>query len=147
MFAHINDLTAYLIIKEVADAIKTYNDAERRAETDRDQSYNAKDIVTSILSAIPDVAKLIKEIRAAQQPAIQPGKAVSIQKLPGCLVKKIIWDFLGDNLTPEQLGILGTWLEGNHEKPAAPDATVQSDSPSFNDGNHDPEPAKEENPN
>ena len=145
MFAHINDLTAYLIIKEVADAIKTYNDAERRAETDRDQSYNAKDIVTSILGAIPDIANLIKETRAAQS-TDRPSTSVSVQKLPGCLVKKIIWDFLGDNLTPEQLGILGTWIEGNHEKPAA-SATVPSDSPSLNDGNHDPEPAKEENPN
>lgn len=132
MFAHINDLTAYLIIKEVADAIKTYNDAERRAETDRDQSYNAKDIVTSILGAIPDIAKLIKETCAAQT-TDRPSTSVSVQKIPGCLVKKIIWDFLGDNLTPEQLGILGTWIEGNHEKPAA-SATVQSDSPSLNDG-------------
>lgn len=115
MIAHINDLTAYLIIKEVAAAINSDGANKRSAESVRTSTLTTRDIIQSIIEAIPDVAKLIKETRAAQQPAIQPGKAVSVQKLPGCLVKKIIWDFLGDNLTPEQLGILGTWLDGNHD--------------------------------
>ena len=113
MFAYINDLTAYLIIKEVAAAINSDYANKRSAESVRTSTLTARDIIQSIVEAIPDVAKLIKETRAAQQPADQPGKAVSIQKLPGCLVKKIIWDFLGDNLTLDQLCTLGKWLSDN----------------------------------
>jgi len=123
MFAYINDLTAYLIIKEVAAAINSDGANKRSAESVRTSTLTTRDIIQSIIEAIPDVAKLIKETRAAQQPAIQPGKAVSIQKLPGCLVKKIIWDFLGDNLTPDQLGTVGKWLSDNKASDPDPETT------------------------
>ncbi|MBO7462291.1 MAG: hypothetical protein J6T96_06820 [Bacteroidales bacterium] len=130
MFAYINDLTAYLIIKEVAAAINSDSANKRSAESDRTQSLTTRDILQSIIEAIPDVAKLIKETRAAQQPAIQPGKAVGIQKIPGRLVKKIIWDFLVDNLTLDQLGTLGSWLKENEgkadEKATAEDAAEKA---------------------
>lgn len=124
MFAYINDLTAYLIIKEVAAAINSDGANKRSADSVRTSTLTTRDIIQSIIEAIPDVAKLIKETRAAQQPAIQPGKAVSIQKLPGCLVKKIIWDFLGDNLTPDQLGTLGKWISDN--KASDPDPNPEN---------------------
>ena len=123
MFAYINDLTAYLIIKEVAAAINSDGANKRSADSVRTSTLTTRDIIQSIIEAIPDVAKLIKETRAAQQPAIQPGKAVSIQKLPGCLVKKIIWDFLGDNLTPDQLGTLGKWISDNKASDPDPETT------------------------
>lgn len=127
MFAHINDLTAYLIIKEVAAAINSDYANKRSAESDRTQSLTTRDILQSIVEAIPDIAKLIKGTREAQKPAIQPGKADSVHKIPGCLVKKIIWDFLGDNLTPDQLGTLGKWLSDN--KASNPDPEPENAEP------------------
>lgn len=116
MFAYINDLTAYLIIKEVAAAINSDGANKRSAESVRTSTLTTRDIIQSIIEAIPDVAKLIKETRAAQQPAIpnkDTGAVVEKFTLPKRLIQDIIWRFLGDNLTPDQLGTVGKWLSDN----------------------------------
>ena len=82
MFAYINDLTAYLIIKEVAAAINSDGANKRSADSVRTSTLTTRDIIQSIIEAIPDVAKLIKETRAAQQPAIQPRQSGQHPKTP-----------------------------------------------------------------
>lgn len=140
MFAYINDLTAYLIIKEVAAAINSDGANKRSAESVRTSTLTTRDIIQSIIEAIPDVAKLIKETRAAQQHNRRHGKAARIHKIPGCLVKKIIWDFLGDNLTPDQLGTLGKWISDN--KASDPDPNPEpTDTTPAEPTDHENEPS------
>lgn len=126
MFAYINDLTAYLIIKEVAAAINSDGANKRSAESVRTSTLTTRDIIQSIIEAIPDVAKLIKETRAAQQPAIpnkDTGAVVEKFTLPKRLIQDIIWRFLGDNLTPDQLGTVGKWLSDNKASDPDPETT------------------------
>ena len=126
MFAYINDLTAYLIIKEVAAAINSDYANKRSADSVRTSTLTARDIIQSIIEAIPDVAKLIKETRAAQQPDIpnkDTGAVVEKFTLPKRLIQDIIWRFLGDNLTPDQLGTVGKWLSDNKASDPDPETT------------------------
>ena len=131
MLAYINDLTAYLIIKEVCNTVNIFNNAERRAETERDQSSDAKGIFQMLLSALPDIAAIIKDAQQPDTPPTHRGVAkVSMFPLGEDIIRKIVLDFLANHLSPEQFKDVHTWLNG--EK--APDPEVPSDSPSLNDG-------------
>ena len=132
MLAYINDLTAYLIIKEVCDTINHYNDAERRAESDRDQSSDAKGILNMLLSSFPNIINLIKEAKrpdTTDAPAPCPkfrkmeiSAATEDQRID--IIKHLLV-----TLSPEGIEQLGKWMLSK-SKPDVP-----SVDPSLNDGN------------
>ena len=67
---------------------------------------------------------------AAQQPADPSDKAEGavIEKhfIPKCILRKLLWKFLEDSLTPEQLGTFGSWLKENEGKAATEDAAEKA---------------------
>lgn len=140
MLAYINDLTAYLIIKEVCNTVNLFNNAERRAETERDQSSDAKGIFQMLLSALPDIAAIIKDAQQPDTPPTHRGVAkLSMFPLGEDIIRKVVLAFLANHLSPEQFKDVHTWLNG--EK--APDPEVPSVAPSLNDG----EPTDGDKPN
>lgn len=124
MFAYINDLTAYLIIKEIAAAVTNHANAERASESEERQSYDFKDAIRTIIDALPGITSLVEAANAPKDNPTdastqQPATPKKVNLIPLCpemgakMLKTIVWDFLKEVLTPEQLGKVGRWMREN----------------------------------
>lgn len=124
MIAVINDLTMYLLVKEIADTVKHYKDAERTSESEERQSYDFKDAIRTIIDALPGITSLVEAANAPKDnptdaPTQQPATPKKVNLIPLCpemgakMLKNIVWDFLKEVLTPEQLGKVGRWMREN----------------------------------
>ena len=123
----ISDITVRDITAAIVNALaaKERNDAENNT---------TRSIFETILDNLPEIISLIKEASAAQQPADPSDKAEGavIEKhfIPKCVIRKLLWMFLKDTLTPEQIGTFGSWLKENEgkadEKATAEDAAEKA---------------------
>ena len=109
----INDIT----VRDITAAIVNALAAKERTDA---ENYSTRSIFEKILDSLPEIISLIKEASAAQQPADPSDKAEGavIEKhfIPKCVIRKLLWMFLKDSLTPEQLGTFGSWLTENEGK-------------------------------